>query len=46
MNPVIVSPFAQRLLTFMIFLFIPLSVVAPHGVRLGSHHWRIYRSLL
>ncbi len=32
MTPVILSSFASRLLTAIVFLFIPLSIMAPHGV--------------
>lgn len=32
MTPVALSPFAHRLLTVIVFLFIPLSIIAPHAV--------------
>jgi len=32
MKPVIISFFAHRLLNFIILIFIPLAIVAPHGV--------------
>lgn len=32
MTPVILSPFANHILKSLIFLFIPLSIMAPHGV--------------
>lgn len=32
MTPIVLSPFAHRLLMAIIFLFMPLSIVAPHGI--------------
>lgn len=32
MTPVVLSPFAYRLLTVIIFLFVPLSIMAPHSI--------------
>lgn len=32
MTPVVLSSFASRLLTVIVFLFIPLSLMTPHGV--------------
>lgn len=32
MTPVVLSPFAHRLLIAIVFLFIPLSIVAPHSI--------------